>query len=379
MMLSAGEPEAAAMAAEIAALLEERDPLRHTADVDIGLRLAAIAHGAADADRGAVARIRQAAGQYKRRLGTRATADGDAGALLAAAFPDRIAQRRGEPGSFRLSGGGGARLGMADKLASAPLLVVATLEQKASAQIRLAAALDPERLPTVILAGVTETVESGFDAASGAVFSRRRRRFGALVLDDRTAPADPEEVARTLAGVIGAKPALLPWTPGARQLQARAALLKGVDPGFPDISDEALRATVQDWLAPYLVGIGRLQEVGERIDLTALLRGVLGWEGASRLDRDLPTELHLPGGRASVDYAQLVPLASARAQAFYGARETPKLASGRVTLQVALLSPAGRPVAITSDLAGFWRGAWADVRKDMRGRYPKHDWPENPG
>jgi len=379
MMLSAGDPEAASMAAEMAALLEERDPLRHTADAEIGLRLAAIAHGAADADRGALARIRQAAGQYKRRLGTRAAAYGDAGALLAAAFPDRIAQRRGEPGSFRLSGGGGARLGQADKLAAAPLLVVASLEQKASAQIRLAAALDPERLPPVILAGVTETVESGFDAASGAVFSRRRRRFGALVLDDRTVAADPQAVACTLAGVIGAKLDLLPWTPGARQLQARAALLRGVDPGFPDISDEALAATVQNWLAPHLVGIAKLQDAAEKIDLLALLQGVLGWEAARRLDRDLPTELHLPGGRAAVDYAQPVPLASARAQAFYGARETPKLASGRVKLQVALLSPAGRPVAITADLAGFWRGAWADVRKDMRGRYPKHDWPENPG
>jgi ATP-dependent helicase HrpB len=378
MMLSAGDHGSAAMAADIAALLEERDPLRHTADADIGLRLAAIAHGAADADRGALARIRQGAGQYKRRLGTRAAAEGDAGALLAAAFPDRIAQRRGEPGSFRLSGGGGARLSQADKLAAAPLLVVASLEQKTSAQIRLAAALDPERLPPAIQAGVSETVESGFDSASGAVFSRRRRRFGALVLEDRTVPADPQEVAHTLAGVIGAKLDLLPWTPAARQLQARAALLRGVDPGFPDISDATLAATVQDWLAPHLAGIAKLQDAAERIDMTALLRGLLGWEAASRLDRDLPTELHLPGGRAAVDYAQPVPLASARAQAFYGARETPLLASGRVKLQVALLSPAGRPVAITSDLAGFWRGAWADVRKDMRGRYPKHDWPENP-
>jgi ATP-dependent helicase HrpB len=378
MMLSAGDHGSAAMAADIAALLEERDPLRHTADADIGLRLAAIAHGAADADRGALARIRQGAGQYKRRLGTRAAAEGDAGALLAAAFPDRIAQRRGEPGSFRLSGGGGARLSQADKLAAAPLLVVASLEQKTSAQIRLAAALDPERLPPAIQAGVSETVESGFDSASGAVFSRRRRRFGALVLEDRTVPADPQEVARTLAGVIGAKLDLLPWTPAARQLQARAALLRGVDPGFPDISDATLAATVQDWLAPHLAGIAKLQDAAERIDMTALLGGLLGWEAASRLDRDLPTELHLPGGRAAVDYAQPVPLASARAQAFYGARETPLLASGRVKLQVALLSPAGRPVAITSDLAGFWRGAWADVRKDMRGRYPKHDWPENP-
>jgi ATP-dependent helicase HrpB len=114
------------------------------------------------------------------------------------------------------------------------------------------------------------------------------------------------------------------------------------------------------------------------LDLHAILRGVLGWRHAERLDRDLPTHLALPGGRAAVDYGQPVPLASARAQAFYGLAATPRLAGGRVPLQLALLSPAGRPIAITADLAGFWRGAWADARKDMRGRYPRHDWPERP-
>ena len=111
----------------------------------------------------------------------------------------------------------------------------------------------------------------------------------------------------------------------------------------------------------------------------AILRGMLGWERAARLDRELPTHLALPGGRAPVDYTGPVPVASARAQAFYGLRATPLLAGGRVPLQLALLSPAGRPVAITADLAGFWRGAWVDVRKDMRGRYPRHDWPDDPG
>ena len=195
MMLAAPDPGAAALAADLAALLEERDPLRAgagaTASVDVATRLAAIAHGAAEADRGALSRIRQAATQYCRRLGTRATPDGDPGALLAAAFPDRIAQRRGEPGSFRLSGGGGARLSQADKLSQARLLVVASLEQKASAQITLAAELDPANLPPAIAALTTESVESGYDQATGAVFSRRRRRYGALVLEDRMVPRRP--------------------------------------------------------------------------------------------------------------------------------------------------------------------------------------------
>jgi ATP-dependent helicase HrpB len=377
MMLRAPTPEAAALAADLAALLEERDPLRATAGADVASRLSAITHGAADADRAALSRIRQAATQYRRRLGTRAAADGDAGALLAAAFPDRIAQRRGEPGSFRLSGGGGARLGREDRLALAPLLVVASLEHKTAAQIRLAAPLDPAQLPPFLAEQVTETVESGFDAASGAVFSRRRRRYGALVLEDRMVPAAPEAVAATLAQVLAAKLDALPWTEAARQLQARAAVLRGLDPDFPDLSDAALEAGAQDWLSPHLLGMSRLAEAA-RLDLVAALRGHLGWAQAARLDRELPTHLDLPGGRAAIDYAQPVPVAAARAQAFYGLRRTPALAGGRVALQLALLSPAGRPVAITGDLEGFWRGAWTEVRKEMRGRYPRHDWPERP-
>jgi len=377
MMLSARNPGEAALAADLAALLEERDPLRHAATADIGERLAAIAHGAADADRAALARIRQGAAQFRRRLGTREDPSGDAAALLAAAFPDRIAQRRGEPGAFRLSGGGGARLGAADALASAPLLVVAALEQKTSAHIRMAARLDPQALPPVIEAQVTQNLESGFDEATGAVFSRRRRRYGALVLEDRMVPAEPEQVAATLAAVLAKRLDTLPWTPAARQIQARAALLRAIDPEVPDLSDAALAADAQAWLAPCLTGMTRLADVA-RLDILQALRDRLGWQACRVLDRDLPAQLELPAGRASVVYSPEGADIAARAQAFYGLRDTPSLAGGRVPVRLSLLSPAGRPVAITADLAGFWRGAWADVRRDMRGRYPKHDWPENP-
>ena len=121
----------------------------------------------------------------------------------------------------------------------------------------------------------------------------------------------------------------------------------------------------------------RMAEVA-KLDVHTLLRGRLGWDHAARLDRDLPTHIELPNGRAPIDYNQAVPVAAARAQAFYGPHATPTLAGGRVKLQFALLSPAGRPIAITADLLGFWAGAWADARRDMRGRYPKHDWPERP-
>ncbi len=386
MMLAARSPGEAAMAAELAAILEERDPLRappgkpFDAPADIGLRLAALA-GHEAADRGAVSRINRAASQYKRRLRVREAPEGDPARLIAAGFPDRIAQRRGEPGSFRMAGGGGARLAVSDPLARANLLAVASLEVKTGARIKLAAVLDVANLPDAVAARVTEAVESGLDPATGSVLARRRRRLGALVLEDRTEVADPAETAAALASV--ATLAQLPWSDAARQFQARVALMRGLEPegGWPDLSDAALAAE-RGWLAAQLGGFSRVADLA-RLDMAEALRAVLagledGWARLQRLDRELPTHLPLPKGRAAVDYTQPVPLAEARAQHFYGLRETPKLAGGRVGLRLALLSPAGRPVAITGDLAAFWRGAWADARKDMRGRYPRHDWPEDP-
>jgi ATP-dependent helicase HrpB len=209
------------------------------------------------------------------------------------------------------------------------------------------------------------------------VLSRRRRRLGALVLEDRTVEADPAETAVVLARAVAADLSALNWTDAARQLQARAAIWRGLDAETPDLSDDALAATASEWLAPYLHGITRLSGAAD-LDLHRVLAGLLGWERARTIDRELPTHLTLPAGRAAIDYTQPVPLAAARAQAFYGLAETPRLAGGRVPLRLALLSPAGLPIAITADLAGFWRGAWADARRDMRGRYPRHDWPENP-
>lgn len=384
MMLAATSPAEAAMAADLAALLEERDPLRsQDSPADITLRLNAIAFGAPEADRGALYRIRQASDQYRRRLRVPkgSNADGDPALLLAAAFPDRIAQRRGEPGSFRLSGGGSARIPLTDPLAKANLLVAAALELKAASRIRLAAPLDPDALPPILAGRVTEQVESGFDGTTGSVMSRRRRRLGSLILSDRMEAADPAALAETLAAAVGTQDLRpLPWTDATRQLQARVALMRNLDPdsGWPDLSDEALKATVPDWLPPHLTGIARLADLA-KLDLYAILRGWMAWDLAARLDRDLPSHLPLQGGRAAIDYTEDPPLASARAQAFYGMATTPLLAGGRIPLRLALLSPAGRPIAVTADLAGFWKGAWADARRDMRGRYPKHNWPENGG
>ena len=382
MMLAASTPEQAALAADLAALLEERDPLRSPeASADIATRLAAVAHGHPDADRGALNRIRRAAGQYRRRLRIPSHVDaaGPPGPLLAAAFPDRVAQRRGEPGSFRLSGGGSARMPVADPLSKAALLVAASLELKAASRIRLAAALDPDALPASLAARVTEQIDSGFDQSTGTVLVRRRRRFGSLILSDRIEPADPTMVAETLANVIAAQDLRpLPWTEASRQFQARVGLMRQLEPDadWPDLGDAALKASAQQWLTPYLAGLTNLAAV-EKLDLAAVLRSQISWSQASRLDHELPTHLALAGGRTLVDYTEAPAVASARAQAFYGMSATPQLAGGRIPLRLALLSPAGRPIAVTADLAGFWKGAWADARRDMRGRYPRHHWPED--
>ena len=387
MMLAARDPAEAALAADLAALLEERDPLRPRGaaaepSAEIGLRLALLAGGThPNADRAGLARIRKAAASYRHRLRVGDEAAGDAASLLAAAFPDRIAQARGEPGAFRLSGGGSARLARHDPLTDATLLVAAQLHVAASAtRIKLAVRLDAEALPAVLRARATESVENALDSHSGVVMSRRRLRLGTLVLRDRTVSAEPGETASLLAAEAASRlRTALDWSDAACQFQARVALAResGLDPTLPDLSDAALRATIADWLTPHLGAVTRMDALRE-LDLLALLRGRLDRGQLGLVDSQLPTHLTLPGGRAAIDYTGPVPQAAARAQAFYGLRETPLLAGGRLKLRLALLSPAGRPAAITGDLAGFWAGTWAETRRALRGRYPKHDWPEHP-
>ena len=382
MMLAAATPERAALAADLAALLEERDPLRsQDAPADIAARRPALAPGDAAPGRGGLNVIRRTADQYRRRLRIpRDTeAHGDPGPLLAAAFPDRIAQRRGEPGSFRLSGGGSARIPVTDPLAKAGLLVAAALELKAASRIRLAAILDPDHLPPTLAAKVTEQTETALDPTTGSVLARRRRRLSSLILSDRIEPADPAQLAENHAPPVDARHLRpLPWTDATRQLQQRVVLMRQIesDSGWPDLTDPALKTTVRDWLPPYLDGTTRIADLA-KLDLHAILRALIPWDLAARLDKDLPTHLSLPGGRAAIDYAESPPLAAAKAQAFYGLATTPLLANGRIPLRLALLSPAGRPIAVTADLTSFWKGAWSDARRDMRGRYPKHRWPED--
>jgi ATP-dependent helicase HrpB len=374
MMCAARTPGEKALAADLAALLEERDILGRDASADVLVRLEALAGRGGDP--AGVARVRHAARLYRARLGAgQGPAVGDAGGLLAAGFPDRVGQARGAPGSYRLSGGGSAALAAADPLARRRLIVAAALEAKGG-RVRLGAGLDPEDLPASLRARCTAVRESGFEPVSGAVLIRERVRLGALVLADRSVPAGLEETQAALATALATRLDMLDWS-GADSFVARASLARGLGADLPDLSRPALAAAVQEWLSPYLAGMTNIREA-KAIDVLAALRAYAGHEAAARLDRDLPETLRLPKGPLRIDYSGPVPVASARAQAFYGTDATPQLAGGRVPLQLSLLSPAGRPIAITADLAAFWRGGWAEARRDMRGRYPRHDWPERP-
>jgi ATP-dependent helicase HrpB len=341
-------------------------------------------HGG-DADPGAIHRIRRAAALHRRRLRLHGTVapEGDAGALLAAGFPDRIAAKRGAmDGAFRLASGQGARLPVTDPLARAALLAVADLElQGTETRIRMAAPIDRAVLEARFPERLRREEGAAFDARAGAVVARRRLMFGPLVLEEATLPqADPAAVAAVLAEAAAERGLRdLDWSPAARQVQARIGWIRRVEPAaWPDLSDTALAGTARDWLAPRLHGRTRLAEL-RGLDLAALLLETLPWDRRRALEAALPARVSLPAGRsAAIDYAREVPTLEARAQHLFGLATLPPLAGGRVPLQVALLSPAGRPVAVTGDLAGFWKGGWAEVRREMRGRYPKHAWPEDP-
>ncbi|WP_275426729.1 ATP-dependent helicase C-terminal domain-containing protein, partial [Elioraea rosea] len=323
--------------------------------------------------------------QHRRRLGlgrAAAARPDQAGRILALAYPDRVAMARGtEPGAFLLSSGRGARVSAADPLAREPFLAVAALDLSGTeARIRLAAPLSRAEIDALFGERIEAAAEVAWDDRASAVRARRRVRLGALVLEESVQPEPPAEaVAAALCQGIGLRGlGVLPWSDASRRLQARAVLMRRAEGvAWPDVSDDALAASLEGWLAPHLGGMSRLADLA-RLDLVGILRGLLGHR-AALLDAAFPSHVVLGNGtRAAVDYTRDPPVVSARAQAFYGLKASPRIGNGTIPLAVELLSPAGRPVALTRDLGAFWKGGWADVRKDMRGRYPKHAWPEDP-
>jgi ATP-dependent helicase HrpB len=359
----------------VAALLGGRDPGRG-GDADLAGRLELLRPGS-EAER-----VRR---QLARALGGRAGEPraAEVGAAASLAFPDRIARARsGNPGGFRLANGRGARLDPADPLAREPWLAVAELDDAgAEARIRLAAALGFGDLETLHGARFETAEEVRFEPREDMVAARRVVRLGALAVKEQPlAEPDPGLVAGALCGVVRARGlARLPWTEAARQLQARVALVRLDDAGgWPDLGDAALLAGLEEWLAPHLAGRRRMADLAS-LDLRTVLLQRLEHAQRQALDRLAPPHLTVPSGRqVPVDYAADPPVLAVKLQELFGWTGTPTVNGGRTKLALHLLSPAGRPVAVTGDLAGFWAAGYLAVRKELRGRYPKHPWPENP-
>lgn len=381
-----------ATACLVAAIVDDRDVLRGRVDelpADLSHRVA-VAAGLDDdrrADRGAVQRLRRRADDLARRLGVDPAAAPveplAAGHLLLAGFPDRLAARR-RPGQFQLRGGAMAWVAAGDELAEAPFVVAADLDgRRSGARIRLAAAVDVADIADT-LADVVERRRVEWDAGRDDLVVRLERRLDALRLGEHVGPAGPgdQTVDALLDRVRSTRLAVLRWPEAAAQLRARVAFLRGVTGGdrspWPDLSDVALLANLDDWLRPYLGGaVGRADL--ERLDLVVLLRSFLPWPPGGELDSLAPASWTLPGGRkVPIDYTADRPTASVRVQDVFGVTTHPRLAGGAVALTVALLSPADRPIQVTADLPGFWAGSWADVRRQLAGRYPKHRWPLDP-
>jgi ATP-dependent helicase HrpB len=380
-----------ALSCELAALLEERDPLHamREQDADVLLRLELL-RGIRDfpeAGRGLLQRIRTAAGHWRRQLQVAAPPADHAdleltGVLLACAYPDRIAQRRkGSDHHFLLSSGRGARFAAAEPLAAADYLACAHLDGQREARIFLAARIDYPQLLEFHSALVTGQNRVSWDAREQAVQARRQLCLGELVLRDEPWPeADPQQVqSALLQGIRACGSTCLPWKAAARQLQARLVFMHRFAPqDWPDVSDAVLMATLEDWLVPYLHDMGRLTHL-DRLDLQAILRARLTWEQQQQLDELAPSHLQVPSGsRVRLDYGAETPVLAVRLQEMFGLADTPRIAGGQVPVLLHLLSPARRPVQVTSDLSAFWQGSYHDVKKELKGRYPKHHWPDDP-
>jgi ATP-dependent helicase HrpB len=303
------------------------------------------------------------------------------GLLLASAYPDRIAIARGKRGEFLMTNGRAAALEPRDPLAGEPFLAIGEIAGRAaSARILLAATLTLEDIERIAGAAIETADELTFDRASASLRARRRRRLGALVLTEQTLAVPQDDAALALAhGVLSLGVARLPWTKALKQRRDRVMFLRRAEgEAWPDLSDEALAAG-PGWLAPFLTGKTKLDEIGAD-DLANALDAALPWDLARRLNDEAPTHFQAPTGTAApIDYeAEGGPAIALRVQELFGLSEHPSLAGGRIPLTLHLLSPANRPIQITRDLPGFWRGSWAAVRADLRGRYPRHFWPEDP-
>ncbi|HEX4649427.1 MAG TPA: ATP-dependent helicase HrpB, partial [Steroidobacteraceae bacterium] len=394
------------LAAQLAGLLSERDLLRGSEaarDADIRTRLDML-RGEGDArppDRTALERARRAARDLQRQADAkRAPAEqptaqsrgaaGDPGLLLAFAYPDRIGRARaGGEGRYVLANGRGAIFAGPQSLSRRELIVAVEVDDRErDARILLAAPLDSRDLTEHFADRLRWRESVRWSAREQAVIAQRTLELDALTLEEKPLADVPSDLARSamLAGVRELGIAALPWDRPSRDLQARIEFVRATagpaqsgEAPWPTVSDEALAATLGSWLAPWLEGVTRREHLA-RVPLADALRGELSFAQQRALEEWAPAQLRMPSGSlVRVDYLdESAPAVSVRLQEVFGLADTPRLGRGRVPVTFRLLSPAGRAVQVTRDLASFWRGAYLDVRKDLRGRYPRHDWPEDP-
>ncbi len=379
MILEAARHDEAGRAAELAILLSERGLGGN--DVDLSARLDRLqadnGKRARDARRLAAAWARQAA-----QTAREPTPLSD-GALIALAYPDRIAKGRGAGGDFLMANGRAAAVPPESPLARAPFLAIAELTGRAAqARVLAACALTAEEVEALAGERIETRDETVFDATSGSLRRRRFRRLGAIRLAEQNLAIEPTlESAEILArGAAALGIERLPWSKGQQQKRDRVAFLRRAEGDeWPDLSDAALAETAAAWLAPYILGRAGVAAITPE-DLDQALAGLLPYELSRRLDAEAPPFFETPAGsRIALDYAAPNgPLLSVRVQELYGLAAHPTLARGRVPVTLELLSPAHRPIQTTQDLPRFWAGSWAEVKKEMKGRYPRHVWPDDP-
>lgn len=378
MVLSAAREGEGRLAALVAVLLSERG--LGGDDTHLGHRLDAFQR-----DRGTRAQdARRLAEGWIRSTGAEPTEAVDPlriGAVLARAFPERVAKARGRDGDVVMANGRGASVDPTSPLSREPFLVIAEVTGAASRSRVIAAAPIslPEILATLSERTITEELVV-FDRAAVALRARSVTRLDGLVLAERTLPVSPTaENARRLAeGIASLGIGRLPWSKAQRALRHRVAYLRRVDDSYPDLTDATLAGQVADWLAPFIEGRTSLSEIGAD-DLAAALDLLVPWDVARRIDADLPTHFDAPSGqRHPISYDGDEPVLAIRVQELFGLTTHPTVARGKIPLVVELLSPAHRPVQVTRDLPGFWKGSYQAVKSEMKGRYPKHPWPDDP-
>ena len=402
MLLKAVPLQLSNLACELAALLSERDILRGPSgwrNADLRLRLDVL-HGAHDhaagatVDRAACRRVRRTSDLWQRQLtqpANKRQADKQedlysVGLLLALAYPDRIAQRqRGTDARYLMANGRGALFATPDPLGSEDYLVIADLDDGTQwARIDLAAPIQLPNLETLHGDKIQVLDEISWEDTAQVVRTTRQRRLGQLILSEQgLSKPDPVQIATALLqGIRRVGLDKLAWTPELRQWRARVAFLRrieGQESRWPDLSDETLRQTLDAWLGPYLSGLTTLDRV-TRLELTQPLHALLTWEQQRQLERWAPTHLTVPSGsNVRVEYETPdLPILAVRLQEMFGCKDTPRLVEGKIPVMLHLLSPARRPVQITKDLSSFWKTAYHEVKKELRGRYPKHSWPDDP-